>query len=384
VRPPDEGGGTVGRDGADGFGAAEGVLIVPPGLIAGVALLPEGATRGAGVERPEENERPEGELRPDEKLRPPDEPPFCAAASPAGLARRAIASKIGPSHRFFIGQLATPGVSCRIIMRRRGPSVQRNPDPGARGAAMIFGKIWRAIRAQFNKLANWFSSKDPVAQMQYEYDSAVEQMREGRVGLEQYRALVERVTRQVATNKAHANNLEAKVKAYLANNDRETAARFAVELQKARKELAENEAQLKMHEEAYTNNLTKIKHASGKLAELKNKISKYDADLKMSRAEAEMAKLANNFNFNVTTDFGQMEQVIQDQISLNRAKARVASDLSSEGLDEIKAEQDLEKATAEQTLRELEREMGLATPETTAVKPTEKELGPAKKQKQKA
>src|SRR5262245_46147677 len=127
---------------------------------------------------------------------------------------------------------------------------------------MIIGKIWRAIRAQFNKLANWFSSKDPVAQMQYEYDSAVEQLREGRVGLEQYRALVERCSRQVATNKAHASNLEAKVKAYLANNDRETAGRFAVELQKVRKELGENEGQLKMHEEAYNNNLTKIKHAS--------------------------------------------------------------------------------------------------------------------------
>jgi phage shock protein A len=249
---------------------------------------------------------------------------------------------------------------------------------------MIFGKIWRAIRAQFNKIANWFSKADPVAQMQYEYDRAVEQLREGRLGLEQYRALVERCTRQVQQNKTHAANLEAKVKAYLQQGDRETAARFAVELEKAKKELAENEGQLKMHEESYNNSLTKIKHASGKLAELKNKINKYDADLKMSRAEAEMAQLAHNFNFNVTTDFGQMEQVVQDQISLNRAKARVASDLSSEGLAEITAEQDLEKATAEQTLREFERQMGLVTPETAKVTESEKELGPAKKQKETA
>ena len=65
---------------------------------------------------------------------------------------------------------------------------------------MILGKIWRSFKAQLNKLANLFYTADPIAQMQYEYDLAVEQLKEGRQGLEQYRALVERVTRQVANN----------------------------------------------------------------------------------------------------------------------------------------------------------------------------------------
>ncbi len=39
---------------------------------------------------------------------------------------------------------------------------------------MILGKIWRAIKAQFNKLANVFGTADPIAQMQYEYDLAVD------------------------------------------------------------------------------------------------------------------------------------------------------------------------------------------------------------------
>ena len=53
---------------------------------------------------------------------------------------------------------------------------------------MILGKIWKAISAQFNKLGNWFSGYDPIAQMQYEYDRSVDQLREGREGLAQYRA----------------------------------------------------------------------------------------------------------------------------------------------------------------------------------------------------
>jgi phage shock protein A len=244
---------------------------------------------------------------------------------------------------------------------------------------MILAKLWLALKAKLNKMANWFASSDPVAQMQLEYDQAVDQLREGRQGLEQYRALVERLTRQVDGNRINANNLEAKVKAYLQSGDRETAARYALELQKARKESAENEAQLQMHEQSYTNNLTKIQHASGKLAALREKIHKYDAELKMSRAEAEMAKLAQDFHFDVTTDFGQAEQIIQDQIGLNRAKARVAADLSGQGIADIKREQEMEKSLADQALAEFEKQAGLVAPETAKVAEAAKELGPRKK-----
>lgn len=249
---------------------------------------------------------------------------------------------------------------------------------------MIFGKLWRSLMAQVNKVANFFWSADPIAQMQYEYDLAVAQMKEGREGLEQYRALVERVTRQVAGDQQHVRNLEAKVKAYLAAGDRETAAKFALELTKAKRELAENEEQLKLHETAYNNNLMKIKHATGKLADVREKIQKYDAELKMSKAEAELAKLAQSFNFDVTTDFGQIEQTINDKISLNRAKVRVAADLSEEGIVDIHREQAMESALAEQALKEFEMQMGMVTPDTAGVEETAKELGPAAKTKQTA
>lgn len=241
---------------------------------------------------------------------------------------------------------------------------------------MILGKFWGALRAQINKVANFFWTADPIAQMQYEYDTAVAQLQEGRKGLEQYRALVERVGIQVGNAQKHIRSLEAKVKAYLQAGDRESAAKFALELQGAKNDLSENEAQLKMHEEAYNNNLEKIKHASGKLAKVREKIQKYDAELKMSKAEAEIANLAKDFNFDVSTDFGQIEQVIQDKIGLNRAKVRVAADLSQEGMVDVKREQAAEKVMADQALRQFEVEMGLVTPETASVPEDQKELGP--------
>ena len=246
---------------------------------------------------------------------------------------------------------------------------------------MIVHKFWAAFLAQINKDANLFWEADPVAQMRYEYDRAVEQLKEGRIGLEQYRGLVERVTRQVAANKSQVQRLEAETKAYLKAGDRQTAAKFALELQKAKEELTANEQQLEMHETAYGNNLKKIQHANEKLIELREKIQKYDAELKMSSAEAEIAKLSETFDMNLTTDFGEIESVIQQKIDQNRGKVRVAADLSEKGIAEIKAEERMRGQLAEQALQNFEVELGIRSPETTPIAQTSKDLGPATTEK---
>jgi len=217
--------------------------------------------------------------------------------------------------------------------------------------------------------------------MRYEYDRAVEQLKEGRIGLEQYRGLVERVTRQVAANRSQVQRLEAETKAYLKAGDRQTAAKFALELQKAKEELAANNQQLEMHETAYGNNLKKIQHANEKLIELREKIQKYDAELKMSSAEAEIAKLSETFDMNLTTDFGEIESVIQQKIDQNRGKVRVAADLSEKGIAEIKAEERMRGQLAEQALQNFEVELGIRSPETTPIAQTSKDLGPATTEK---
>jgi phage shock protein A len=242
---------------------------------------------------------------------------------------------------------------------------------------VIFKKFWHSIRAQFNKLANFFWEADPIAQMQYEYDQAVEQLKEGRKGLEQYRGLVEKVSRQVSEGERRVAKLQGQAKAYLKIGDRESASRFALEMQKAKTDLAQNREQLQMHDTAYENNLKKIKHANKRLGEVKSKIQKYDAELKMSEAEAEIAALSQSFEMDVTTDFGQLETVIQGKIDANRGKSRVAADLSERGLDEIAAEERLEASMAEDALSELEMELGLKSPETAAVGDVAKDLGPA-------
>src|SRR5262249_58490803 len=120
---------------------------------------------------------------------------------------------------------------------------------------MIVSNLWRAFKAQMNKVANFFWKADPIAQMQYEYDKLVDQLKEGREGVEQFRALVERLNRQVEKDRTEVASLEAKVKAYLGAGNREAAGRCALALQKAKQTLKENEGQLAMNEQAYNNHL---------------------------------------------------------------------------------------------------------------------------------
>ena len=242
---------------------------------------------------------------------------------------------------------------------------------------MIFKKFWSSFRAQLNKLANLFWEADPIAQMRYEYDLAVQQIKEGREGLEMYRGLVERVSRQVKDGEQALKKLQAQAKAYLQAGDRETAAKFALQLQKKKEEVAQNREQLDMHETAYENNLKKIKNANKKIIEVREKIKRYDAELKMAEAEAEIAKLSESFDMNVTTDFGEIETVVQQRIDKARGSVRVSADMSQKGVADIEAEERMEGALAEQALEDLEIELGMKTPETTPMVETDKELGPA-------
>jgi hypothetical protein len=79
----------------------------------------------------------------------------------------------------------------------------------------------------------------------------------------------------------------------------------------------------------------------------------------------------------LTTDFGEIEAVIQQRIDQNRGKVRVAADLSKQGIAEIEAEERVQGEMAEQALHNFEVELGLKSPETTPVSQTTKDLGPA-------
>jgi phage shock protein A len=249
---------------------------------------------------------------------------------------------------------------------------------------MIIDKFVTGIRAFFNGLANALWSRNPVAILQLKIDEATAEVQGARKGVEQYAGLVEGLKRQVAALTGQQTQLEAQVKAHLKAGNRERASQLVLQLQGVRDQLANKTRELTVHETALENNLLKLRTANEQIVELRQRGQRYAAELQMSRAEAEMARvseaLQGNLVGNYTTGIGQAEELIKSEIDKNRGRAHVAAQMSSQGVAEIRADQAAKQAVADDLLRSYEQELGLASPETTPVaEPTTKDLGPANK-----
>ncbi len=246
------------------------------------------------------------------------------------------------------------------------------------------GKIFTAISAFFNKIANALWEADPHAILQLEVDRATEQIQVARQGLERYRGLVERVSMQVAAEKQNVQRLEGQIRSHLQAGNREVAGQLAIQLQQVKGDLANNEQQLAMHSEAYNNNLLKLQQGQKDIATLRQKASRLKAELQMAKAEAEIARVAEAVSEsampNFSTKIGQATELMQEQIAKHRGEARVAADMSSRGVEDIKAQQAAEAAMGENLLRQFEVELGLVNAESAPQSAPQKTLGPTQTQ----
>jgi phage shock protein A len=222
-------------------------------------------------------------------------------------------------------------------------------------------RILIAAGAQFGKVSRWIWSKDVVAIYQAEIDRSADEIREINEGLERYKGLVTRLQRQVANNEKEVDRLTQKVRGFLTDGNEEKAAEYAVQLKKAQLELIENKLQLKTYDDTYQNSLKKVKFANERIRQARDKAEKLQADLRMSRVEAETAKLAQSFNVKTSSldSLGEVEDEIQRQIDSNRAKGIVIRDLSQDGTEELEEEENRQTQEAKLVLEEMKKEMNL-------------------------
>ncbi len=215
-----------------------------------------------------------------------------------------------------------------------------------------------AISAQFGKLFKWIWGIDPIAVYQAEVDRSAEEIQQAGEGLEQYRGLMSHKRRQVDNGEKEKVRLTQKIKSLLQEGDDNRASDYAVLLQKTETELLENKSQLASYDNAYQLNLKKVKRANEKIHNAKEKAEKMQAELRLSKAEAEVSKLAQSFNVTVSVDgLNEIEEEIQKQIDLNKAKGQVLRDLSQDGLDEMEEEENLQKAQAKELLEKFKTDM---------------------------
>jgi phage shock protein A len=224
-----------------------------------------------------------------------------------------------------------------------------------------FGRVMTAVSAQIGKATNLFWSADPVAVYQAEVDHAAGEISEATAGLEQYRGEVSGLERRVAKGEKDEATLMARIKVALNNKDEARAADHAVQLKQVQGELATARDSLASYNESYQNNLKKIKYARAKIEDRRTKARELNAELKMSRVDAQMAKISEKFNVKASSldGLGEVEDEIHRQIDLNKGKAQVAHDLSSEGLAEIEEQEAIQRAEAKDLLEKVKVDMGI-------------------------
>jgi phage shock protein A len=238
------------------------------------------------------------------------------------------------------------------------------------------GAIWRAI---LNTFVSGMEDKYVIELAESQLQQATERLKEGRQGLTTYQALVYKVQQQVDDGKRRVARLTAEIKAQLKAGNETVAGQLALELSQVKQDLATNEEQVTVHQQAYENNLLKMKTALKDNDKARMDLDKRKAALKMERALAEVAEAASALNtkFDVSTDFSRIMSRLDDQIHQSKARSKVASDLSGEGVEQIKARQAAEQAMARDLLEQFKIEEGLATPALgSTIAAPEKTLGP--------
>lgn len=230
------------------------------------------------------------------------------------------------------------------------------------GIGLIAGRktvrrFFAPLGAQLNKLGRLVWGFDPVAVYQKQVDDATDEIRSGTRGLEQHRGHVTQLQRKVDTAKKEIAQLQARAEGYVREGNDARAAGALTEKKRLEAELATASASLATCEEAYQNNLRKIQFAQRKIEEAKRVAQRLQADLRLSQAEREIAKLNTNFIASSIDGLGEVRDEIQRQIDANRAVAQVQTDLGNNEMADMEAEDAQRKADAADELATLKAKM---------------------------
>ncbi len=234
--------------------------------------------------------------------------------------------------------------------------------------------IWYAL---LNQSVAEMEDKHIIALAEAKLQQATEKLKDARQGLVSYQAMVLKVQHQVDTEKTRIVSLTGQIKSHLSAGQEEIAAELALQQAQLKSDLGTNQEQLAQHQASYENNLLKMRAALKDIESAKKELEKKKAALTMEKALAEVSETAGALNtkFDVSTDIGSILTRVDDQIHKARARSKVASDLSDQGVEELKAKAEAEKAHAREVLQQFKIEQGLAD---ASPRPAAKTVGPSR------
>lgn len=239
----------------------------------------------------------------------------------------------------------------------------------------LFARIRAVWYALLSQSVTEMEDQHVIALAETKLVQATEKLKEARHGLVSYQALVLKVQQQVDSEKSRIVSLTGQIKNHLSAGREEMAAQLALQLAQVRNDVTLNEEQLEQHRQNYENNLLRMKAALKDIETAKKELEKKKAALQMEQALAEVSETAGALNtpFDVSTDIGSILTRVDDQIHKARARTKVASDLGDQGIQELKAKMQVDKAHAKELLQQFKIEQGLTEPSSQRA---EKTVGP--------
>ncbi len=245
----------------------------------------------------------------------------------------------------------------------------------------MFRRLANIFKGFMGLFVSGLEKRNPEALLELEKENLRKQIAQFNQGLTAHAGLCEKLITQVKRQEREEQDLKAKAAANLRAGNQRLAGEIALELQRIRKELADNRAQLEDAEKTYKE-LTSARDTAIKTTREKIEGLRKDLDgLKMQKALAEMNEMASGM-LTQTGGSGdtlnRLHEMVEEEHTKAAGRARVARDsIDTTRFQEQKAERE---AMEDLALADLAAELGMsvpgtATPAATSEAPP-KQMGP--------
>lgn len=251
-----------------------------------------------------------------------------------------------------------------------------NPNPHL---LLMFRRLSNLVRGFLGLFVSGLEKKNPEALLELEKENLRKQIGQFNQGLTAHAGLCEKLISQVKRQEREEQDLKAKAAANLRAGNQRMAGEIALELQRVRRDLADNRAQLADAEKTYQE-LVLSRDVAMKSARDKIETLRKDLDsLKMNKALAEMNEMASGMLTQIGGSgdtLNRLHEMVEEEKTHVAGRARVARDNMDASRFREKASE--REALEDIALADLAAELGLnmtpeaAAPSSTAASPDNK------------
>ena len=193
----------------------------------------------------------------------------------------------------------------------------------------MFRRISNIFRGILGLFVSGLEKRNPEALLELEKENLRKQIAQFNQGLAAHAGLCEKLIAQVKRQEVSEQDLKAKAVANLRAGNQRLAGEIAVELQRVRKELADNRSQLGDAEKTYKE-LVGSRDIAMKTAREKIEALRKDLDsMKMNKALAEMNEMASGMLTQIGGSgdtLNRLHQMVEEENTKAAGRARVARD----------------------------------------------------------